>query len=83
LRKSDAFWSQAGGTRRDEIFARPRFNFISEEWDSLNVLNRLWFDKRDRLIPDYVALVEENYRAVVETVDFLNNRESTRVEIND
>ena len=47
------------------------------------MLNRLWFDKRDRLIPDYVALVEENYRAVVETVDFLNNRESTRVEIND
>lgn len=60
-----------------------RFNSIPEESGTFSVANRLWLDKSEKLIPDYEALVVENYGAGVEPVDFKGAAESARMEIND
>jgi len=62
---------------------QDRFNSIPNEAGSLDVANRLWLDKREKLTPDYSALVEKNYEAGVETVDFFNAYKIVRLEIND
>jgi len=64
-------------------YLQDRFNFIPDEMGSLNVANRLWLDKREKLTQDYEALMRAYYGAGVETVDFFNAHERTRVEIND
>ena len=62
---------------------QDRFNSIPDEMGSLDIANRLWLDKREKLTQDYEALTRKYYGAGVETVDFLNAHERTRVKIND
>jgi len=62
---------------------RDRFDSIPSEMGSLDIANRLWLDKREKLTPDYSALVEKNYEAGVDTVDFRNAYRKVRLEIND
>ena len=59
------------------------YDSIPEEDGTFSVANRLWLDKREKLIPEYLTLVEKYYGAGVETIDFLNAHERARLEIND
>ncbi|MDR1979028.1 MAG: serpin family protein [Synergistaceae bacterium] len=62
---------------------QDRFNSIPEESGVLEVANRLWLDKKQKLLPDYTALLGENYGGGVESVDFQKDRERARATINE
>ena len=62
---------------------QDHFNSIPDEMGSLDVANRLWLDKGEKLTPDFEALTREYYDAGVKTVDFFTAHESARVVIND
>ena len=61
---------------------RERFNSMPEDSGTLAVANRLWLDESENLLPDYAAMVESNYGAGAERVDFMFETEKARETIN-
>ena len=59
-----------------------RFNAIPKGAGALEIANRLWRDRQGKLLPEYAALVEANYGAGVGIMDFRQDPEQTRKEIN-
>jgi serpin B len=49
---------------------------------TLSVNNALWLQKGLRVLPDYVRLVEQNYGAGLQWVDYRGDREAARQRIN-
>jgi len=62
---------------------QDRYDSIPVDNGIFSVANRLWLDTREKLTPYYTLLVEKNYGAGVEQVDFFNSHERARLEIND
>ncbi|MDR2522824.1 MAG: serpin family protein [Synergistaceae bacterium] len=60
-----------------------RFNAIPKEAGALEIANRLWLDGREKLLPEYAALLEAGYGAAVGGMDFQKNPEKARKEINE
>jgi serpin B len=62
---------------------QDRFATIPEGAGEFDTANRLWLDKKTKLLPDYLTLVQENYGGGVEQVNFLGDAEDARKTIND
>jgi serpin B len=62
---------------------KERFDSIPQEMGVFNVATRLWLDKEQELLTDYVALVEENYGGGVERLNFKKDADGARKVIND
>jgi serpin B len=56
--------------------------WLDKKADALEIANRLWLDKQEKLLPEYAALVEADYGADVGSIDFRQDPEKTRKEIN-
>jgi serine protease inhibitor len=49
----------------------------------LSIVNALWGQQGYDFLPDYLALVEENYGGALRTLDFIGETEPSRLAIND
>jgi serpin B len=76
-------FSEAGELHASMKALQDRLAAIPEGAGVFDTANRLWLDEKTQLLPDYTALVQENYGGGVEQVDFLENAEGARKTIND
>lgn len=68
---------QAGEGREQEPANGPKAQAAG-----LWMANAIWIDQRERLIPDFTALVQQSYHARAQAVDFLGAADQSRRLIN-
>ncbi len=77
-----------GFTSEDDV-RRPamagiynRLNFKDREY-TLELANSLWVEEQYEVLPDFVNVIERFYVGEVRNIDFINNPEESRTEINE
>ena len=61
---------------------RDEFSSIPGEEGTFGVSNQIWLERQEEIIASYSELIDNNYGAIVQPTDFLNDYEKARLEIN-